>query len=177
MNDKFQELKEQFDSGEVFFEAEIYNELEDTATFKHAIKILARKDYSRSKLVQKLKDRECPKDEIDPVIDLLIEKQWFKEELYTEGRVKYFVRKGYHPKTIKTRLAEESVYTDMEFIFAVMNEQKVTIEDQVRDLIIKRLPVGDMPERLPDRVMRYIVNRGHSFQDILNVFQETRKEF
>lgn len=177
MNDKFQELKEQFDSGEVFFEAEIYNELEDTATFKHAIKILARKDYSRSKLVQKLKDRECPKDEIDPVIDLLIEKQWFKEELYTEGRVKYFVRKGYHPKTIKTRLAEESVYTDIEFIFAVMNEQKVTIEDQVRDLIIKRLPVGDMPERLPDRVMRYIVNRGHSFQDILNVFQETRKEF
>jgi SOS response regulatory protein OraA/RecX len=177
VNKTFEELKAQFDSGEVFFETEAFNELEDTATFKHAIKILARKDYSRSKLIQKLKDRECPRDEIEPVIDLLIEKQWFKEELYTEGRTKYFVRKGYHPKTIKTRLAEESVYTDIEFIYAVMKEQQVTIQDQVRDLILKRLPVGEMPERLPDKVMRYIVNRGHSFQDILDVFRETRKEF
>ena len=173
-NKKFIELKRQFDLGQVHKKSKIYNELEDSVTFKHAVKILARKDYSRRKLSNKLKDRDCPKNEIEPVIDLLIEKNWFKEELYTEGRVKYLIRKGYHPNTIQSRLSEEDVHPDPEFIHNIMEDIQIRVEDQVHELIVKRLPLGEMPERLPDRVIRYLINRGHSFQSILAEYKSIR---
>lgn len=176
MNEKFAELKEQFEQENFSDFLEEKHELEETTTFKHAIKILARKDYSRSKLIQKLKDCECPRDEIEPVIDLLIEKQWYKEEYYIEGRIKYFIRKGHHHSSIKRKLAEEDVYVNSETIQAVFDEIKVTTETQILELIQRRMPMGEFPERIPDRVMRYIVARGHEFSKILSHYQEWRNQ-
>lgn len=170
--EEFHKLKKKFASQSFLAELAEKNELEDSTTFKHAIKILARKDYSRAKLIQKLKDRECPREEIEPVIDLLIEKQWFREDFYIEGRIKYFIRKGHATHSIKSKLNEEDVSVSLQQIQHLFEELQISHDQQITDLIHKRLRPGENPERIPDRVMRYILSRGHSFQDILRLYKQ-----
>lgn len=152
--------------------------IENRDSYKNAVKLLARRDYSKQKLVQKLKDKGASKQDAEEVIEHLREKSWFKEEYYTEGRIKYFIRKGHSLDSISMKLSEEEINVSNSLIQEWFDELKTSETDQIKELILKKLvnPI-ELPEKLPDRVIRYILSRGHSFPEILSVFSQMRTTF
>ena len=153
--------------------------LEDTDTYKYALKLLCKRDYSRYKLKEKLKGKSF--EDIDDVIDLLVEKRYLREDYYQEARVKGFMHKGYSPTWIQSKLAEEFCPTNLDFIYSIFKEYNVETQEQIDRLVSKKIP-NEIPESYEDlfkmkgKILRFVLSKGHSMGAAQSVLERQIQE-
>ncbi len=153
---------------------------ENTKTYQLAVKLLAKKSYSQFKLREKLFSHDCPEAETDAVIEYLINKRWLREDFYIEARVKGLMLKGYHPRYIQSKLAEEHVSIDQEYILTIFSDYDLSLDQLIRDLIEKKtrhLTDNDLDseeKRLKTRhkLIRYLMSKGYHDTECLDIIQE-----
>lgn len=73
------------------------------------LRLLARREHSRRELLDKLALRGYQRDEVEPVIDALAERDWQNEERYTECYVRQRIQNGYGPIRIRYELQQRGV--------------------------------------------------------------------
>jgi regulatory protein len=135
--------------------------------YQQAIKILARKDYSRFKLKNKLLEKDFQSHLIDDLLDLLIDEKYLREDYYKEARIKGMINKGYHPNYIHQKMYQENCpVTDVE-IDDVLTECNTNEQDLLISLIKKKYRIMDaIDEKKNDnqkreKILRFVATKGH----------------
>ncbi len=148
--------------------------------YNYAIRILSKKDYSVHKMKQKFRERGYSSDISKEVIAELLEKNYLREELYIEARIKGFIRKGYAPNVILYRLSQEQCHTTQEEIDLIMKDLGLNTYGLLYETIEKKLRLdGDFikdKEKLRQKVLRYCITRGHSISETSRVYSEVYSE-
>lgn len=142
-------------------------EIESTTkgAYLRAVRLLTSKDYSKHKLVQKLKEAGFQPEHIDEAVEELLSKKFLREENYAEARIKAFMNKGYSPYYILQKLAQENVYVDESFIRNIFQEYNITEEDQIRKLIKKK------STNEKDKLIRFLHSKGHSLSVVSHILK------
>ncbi|MDD1620836.1 MAG: recombination regulator RecX [Methylococcaceae bacterium] len=73
------------------------------------LRLLARREHSRRELLDKLALRGFQRDEIEPVITEMAERDWQNEERYTECYVRQRIQNGYGPIRIRYELQQRGI--------------------------------------------------------------------
>lgn len=154
----------------------------ERSPYVDAIALLARRDYSRYKLAQKLKQKGHQRDEIESTIEDLIEKKYLQEDLYRESRVKGLINKGLSKSFIKQKMSEENCSTEMDFIDQIYQEMQTNEDDQIAYLIEKKLRYANLSgfkelQKSKEKALRFVISKGHSYSQakiILENFLNSR---
>ncbi len=148
--------------------------------YNYAIRLLGKKDYSIYKMKQKLREKGYDKEIREDIVRELLEKNYLREDLYIEARIKGFIRKGYAPNVILYRLSQEQCHTTQEHIDSILQDLGLGREVQLRETVEKKLRLdGDFvkdKEKLRQKVLRYCISRGHSIGDASRVYSNVYSE-
>ena len=140
---------------------------------RHALKFLARREYSVYELSRKLRKKGYTPVHCDRVVDDLVQQNLLSDRRYAEAYLHAKVRKGIGPVRIRHALDEAGV--DKEVVDEVMNNADVQWTEQMRAQLIKKY--GDTsPDTYKEwvRRARYLNNRGFSSDQIQTVLEFTR---
>lgn len=143
---------------------------EEKKAYSYAIKLLTGRDYSKVKLAQKMRERDFSNESIRLVIEELERQNFIREDLYIEARIKGFMFKRCSPQYIAQKMAQESLSVDLELIEKIFSEYGQSTELQISELIRKKIPsriaenqTREEKDKIRNRVLRYLLNKGHSF--------------
>ncbi len=129
--------------------------------------LLARKDYSRRQLEEKLKKRELSVLEIKDLLESLIENGWYQEGTFKKVRTRQLIKRGYGPSMIKAKLGQEKVQVSKEDITQAYEDLGTSAGQEVRALIHKFLKrytgQGHEGRELQNRVVQALARKGFSF--------------
>ena len=140
--------------------------------FNYCVHLLARQDYSEYKLRQKLrsKPQNLP-HMIDEVIIKLKDKGLLREESYRRLFIRKWMMKGEAEDKIRKRGAmEKLVFEDHEFELCE-KELGFSDEDSIEKLVAKKLRSKEIPSdakekfKLRDKVLRFLISKGHGYED------------
>lgn len=149
--------------------------------YNSALAYLARRDYSRSKLKKKLRERDHDQDVINQVIEKLLEQNYLREDLYKEARIKGFIRKGYSFYAVGKKLAAEACSATDEEIQNVAYEMGLDEETILQELVEKKVRIDydfvPNKQKLRDRTLRYAATRGHSVSKAAQIYDQIISEF
>jgi regulatory protein len=149
--------------------------MENHPAYKYCLRILSKKDYSRAKIRKKLIAKEY-EDVAEELIELLVEKKYLREDYYIEARIKGMMKKNYSPTYIKSKLAEEEVFTSYELIDEIFKEWDYNKFGQIEDLIRKKCILhnwqgNDFKEQNNKvKLIRFIHSKGHNWEDLREFF-------
>lgn len=134
--------------------------------YLYSIRLLAKRDYSRHKLKQKLLDQDHSLDLIENLLDELVERKYLREDYYAEARIKWMMRKGYAPSYIIQKLQQENVIVTFDLINEIFLEYKYSTYSQLEYLIEKKTR-SQNKEQLVDfnfrkKLLRYFISKGHT---------------
>ncbi len=158
---------------------------ESNYPYNYALRLLTGKDYSEKKLREKLKLKKFTPEEIKTVIDKLNEQGFIREEAYVEARTKAYMNRGYSKNFIKRKISGEVDSLNSDEIEEVFEENQVEEEDQIKKLIIKKMPKikpksFEERKKANDKVMRFLMSKGHSpskaFQYIKKFMYDTQED-
>lgn len=142
------------------------------ATYDYAIRLLSKRDYSRYKLSQKLKQRSFAPEEIEETLERLIEQNYLREEEYKRMRVKSLLLKGTSNQLIQRKLEQEQLEVDSDMIDQMRTENDLGKSEVITALIEKKLRGKSIPEtfeekmKLKNKLFNFLISKGHSYQDI-----------
>jgi regulatory protein len=133
--------------------------------YLHAIRLLTKRNYSKAKLIQKLKQKEYTPTEIEEAVSEVIAKRYLKEDEYIESRIKNFMRRGDSPARIQQKLSGEGCHAELETVLSIFKEYEFTSNDQLGQLIEKKLrstpkDLVDFPKK--QKILQFLASRGHS---------------
>jgi SOS response regulatory protein OraA/RecX len=140
--------------------------------YNYSIHLLARQDYSEYKLRQKLRTKKdnLP-HEIEEVLEALKKRGLLREENYRRLFIRKWMLKGEAEEKIRKRGAmEQLIFEDEEFL-TCESELGFSDADSIDKLVQKKLRSKEIPHdpkdrfRLRDKVMRFLISKGHSFED------------
>lgn len=101
--------------------------------------LLARRDYPRKTLEEKLKKRELAPAEIKSLLDSFVEQGFYNENNFKKQKTRQLVRRGYGPKMVQYKLSKDKVIASAEDITAAHEELSTTPENQLKEQIQKLL--------------------------------------
>lgn len=134
-----------------------------------AMDFLARREYSRQELQQKLSQRFPENSEIDQVLDELIGDGLQADSRFTESFFRLRVNAGYGPQYIRAELRQRGVAEVL--ITDVFFEQDVDWQDVARQLFEKKYGGEDVSDaKLRAKCMRYMQYKGFAFEHIQGLF-------
>lgn len=139
--------------------------------YRDAINLLKIKDYSRVKLRRKLLCKGHGSQQVDETIVKLVDCGYLREDYYIEARVKGLIRKNYSSSFIRQRLKQEGLDVSVDHILKIYEENGVTEEDQIRQLLIKKISLRTR-ELERDKIIRFVCSKGHSITRIEEVYQD-----
>lgn len=155
--------------------------------YLYSIKLLTKRDYSSAKLRNKLVEKKYCVTAIDQVIKELLERRFVRDELFAEARIKALMHKGYSPSFICKILLQEALPMSLESIHAIFSEYNLTTEEQIAQLINKKMPkkvIYQADQQLitkhKNRVLRYLVSKGHELsksERMLSTYIEKESQF
>jgi len=164
-----------------FFLPIIMDEAQRKKCYSYSIRLLGKKDYSNYKMRQKLLGRDYDKEMVDDVIQEITEKKYLREDLYKEGRIKGFIRKGYNTKAILFRLSKERCHASEEEVLAIYEAMESTPDEQLFELIMKKVRIDydfvSDKDKLKQKTLRYIASRGHSIGEAVRLYPEVLSQF
>ena len=136
--------------------------------YQYAIRVLAKKDYSRHKLKTKIIEKGFTSRLSHELVDLLHREKYLREDYYIEARVKGMLRKGYHPSYIKNKMYEENCPISDNDIYPIMEDYELTEEKLLEDLIGKKIRLMDCidtsksDQQKKEKLLRFVASKGHS---------------
>lgn len=144
--------------------------------FNYAIRLLSRRDYSKFKLIQKFKEKGFPPEIHDEIIDKLIEMKYLNEDEYKLARIKGFIRKGYSSDSIVLKLKQEKCFATSDEILNIFHELETNDDLIATEIVHKKYRLekdfSSNPEKLRNKVIRYALQRGHSFSKINHILEQ-----
>jgi len=144
--------------------------------FNYAIRLLSRRDYSKYKLLQKLKEKGFPKEIHEEIINKLIELKYLNEDEYKLARIKGFIRKGYSSDAIVFKLKQENCSASSTEILSIFQELETNDDLIATDIVQKKYRLekdfSTNTKKLKNKVIRYALQRGHSFSKITNILEQ-----
>ena len=146
-------------------------DLQESSTYKYAIRLLAPRDYSRHKLKEKLLSREFELDQIEEVLDLLEEKQYLDERRYAKGKIKAYIFRNKGPRYIEQKLSLEKIGNFQTYLAEVEEENEIcwlSIAQEIADKFSKGKKL-DYKER--GKLWGKLMSRGFSSEIINQVLQ------
>lgn len=150
--------------------------------YQYALDLIARRDYSKFKLAQKLRSKEYESEEIEEAIEMLIERNYLREEEYARLRVQGLLLKGYANSYIKQKCSLEKLKVDDDFIDSIRQDRGIETNDEIHRLIEKKLRGKEIPQnfeekmKLQNKVIHFLVSKGHNYPEvkaILNKYLES----
>ena len=134
-----------------------------------AMDFLARREYSRQELQQKLSQRFPESSEIDQILDELSADGFQADSRFAESFFRLRVNAGYGPQYIRAELRQRGVAEML--ITDVFFEQDVDWQDVARQLFEKKYGGEDMSDaKLRAKCMRYMQYKGFAFEHIQGLF-------
>ena len=131
--------------------------------YLHAIKLLARQDYSCQGLRNKLAAKNFDSAALDAAIKLLTQKGLLNDNKFMRNKVINLMQKNYSPDYIYTRLIAEISTITPEFIIDIFQEHQVTCDSQICKVIEKkRTSCGEtFATPVKYRILRHLIAKGH----------------
>lgn len=146
------------------------------------LRLLAKRDYSNNKLKLKLQQKGFEDLHIDEAISIAEEKGYFREESYTNAKIKTLMFKGNSIKSIKMALDYEGLKIDKEHIQEYFEEYRIDETEQIRTLMQKKMPKTGIPQdreeryKLKGKILRFIMSKGHSSSIASQIFDNWENE-
>ncbi|MDR2017028.1 MAG: recombination regulator RecX [Burkholderiales bacterium] len=139
-----------------------------------AIRMLARRDYGRAELAQRLLQRGATADEVEPVLDEMMELGFLSDARYAESLVRQ--KQGrYAKRAIAHTLKERGL--DRDTAEAALSTLETTDEaDEALALWRKRFNAPPQDERERNRQLRFLLSRGYSTAVAFKVLKIVRSE-
>lgn len=117
-----------------------------------AQRYLARREYSKNELFEKLNKREFPADEIEQVLDELIQRGWQSDQRYCESFVRFRVMKGQGPRKIHYELQQKGV--NSEIITSVLQLYDAQWLQLCENVLMKKYAAIE-PSSVDEKAKRY----------------------
>ena len=143
------------------------DDIQETAAYKYAIKLLAPRDYSRYKLKEKLLSRDFERDSLDPILDLLEEKQYLDESRYAKAKIKAYIFRNKGPVYIEQKLNLEKIQNIKQYIEEVETENEVDWTELASSLVKKYSRGKPLDYKERGKVYGKLASKGFSL-DIIN---------
>lgn len=149
--------------------------MEEGATLQRAksyiMWLLARRDYPRKQLEDKLKKRELAPHEIKKLLDSLIEEGWYKEDSFKKLRTRQLLKRGFGPTMVKAKMSRDRIAPSKEELATAYEELELSPEVQIRQLLEKfgrrYAPLGLEPRKLREKLFQSLLRKGFSASQIL----------
>lgn len=141
-----------------------------TDPYNYSLKLLAKRDYSKSKLRKKLVEK-FPDQDIDSTIDLLVEKNFLREEEYARIRIKSLLLSGYSNSFIQQKLQQEELNVSEEFINKVKTDNGLEKDSSILSLIQKKMRYKTVPVsevellKLKHKLLNFLASKGHNLEE------------
>ncbi len=145
-------------------------EMDFPRTKEKALRLLEFRNHSAGELRKKLKIAGALDEDIERVIDFLEEYNLINDEEYAK-RLALDLKnlKKFGERRIRSELLSRGI--NSEFVEEAISELPEFEEDQLLKLVEKRLK-GDFEKKSKERVMRYFVGRGYSFDEIKKAIEK-----
>ncbi len=145
---------------------DIYNESSiNKDAYLYCIRLLTKRDYSHFKLSEKLKMKKFSEFEIEGVINILIEKNYLRENNYIEARVKGLINKNYSMALIQHKLKQEHITLSKTQISNFFRILDITEERQKELLTAKKLRLLNSDKfnefQIRQKIDMYLKSKGH----------------
>lgn len=154
------------------------NEIRQATKFEDVLNYgvwhLGRRDHSIHELREKLYRKTDNEEWIDQTINYLIEQKYLDDKRFTENYLKDCNEfKGFGPSKIKQELKQKGINSEI-INNAILESEFDYFESALNCLNKKqRIPVIDRKER--DKLTRFLLSRGFSFDMIKYAFEEHLK--
>lgn len=149
--------------------------LDTKRAFRYCIHLLAKRDYSKFKLSQKLLSKQYQVSVVEQCIEKLIKLKYLNEDNYLRLKIKSLLNRGYGINYILQKCQEEKLLLSEQHIFDVMEEENLTEADILKKQIQKKtrsLDFDSMPKELAYKhrvkITRSLITRGFNYQMIKN---------
>ena len=134
-----------------------------------AMNLLARREYSRAELRIRLV-RKYPSSVVETVLDRLVEEKLQSDERFTESFVRVWQGKGYGPMRIRQELRVREV--DELLVEAHLDIDGEQWQEGAFRMLQKKFGQDSTGDRLLElKKMKYLQQRGFSYQDIRNAMK------
>lgn len=130
-----------------------------------AYSLLARRSYFSKQLILKLREKEYPDEEINPLIEKLTERGWLNDQELAERYVQKKIEQGYGSSVIAFRLREKAGNVQVD----------VEPSEEALFAFVKKRYKKDLPGK-KNKVIRALLLRGHSYDLINKVLHSIREE-
>jgi regulatory protein len=140
-----------------------------------SVDILSRREHSYQELMEKLKLREYSEDEITPVVEYLIEKNYLSEQRFSECFFGSRLNKGYGWLYISNELAQKGVCDSI--IVELNKNQQIDWYLQAELAYNKRFGASTIKDQ-KDKIkrIRFMQYRGFSPDEIMPLIKDTRND-
>lgn len=141
--------------------------------YNQCLKWLARREYSRLELFNRLKAKGYESDGIEAVLDDLVEQGWQSDARYAESYARYRIKQGFGPLKINYELQQNGVHGfDID---AVMLDCANSWVDLVYDVYAKKYDLTPKPALKEwAKRTRFLIQRGFSGDHIRELQQRLR---
>lgn len=145
----------------------------ENKAYIYSLRLLGGQEYSLKKLKTKLKLKEFSEEEIEEAIRLVVEKGYLNEERYLELKVKSLILKGKASRVVQHALSNEGITVSEARINQICEEKGVDQDQQLKELISKKLRNHKPGTRLEpseyQKIIRFALSRGHSYQKVKKI--------
>ncbi|MEI8346888.1 MAG: regulatory protein RecX [Pseudomonadota bacterium] len=140
----------------------------EVSAYNYAVRLLARQDYSRAKLRQKLILREFASSEIEEALTKVVEKGYLREENYIKNKILSMVARNYSRSYIQRKLVQEGLKVDWEQMAPLLETEATPSEDDQIDKLIQKkwrsLSQRQLPTtKIREKILSFLFSKGHSF--------------
>lgn len=124
-----------------------------------ALNALSRREHSRLEIAQKLKKAGFSTEEIEPLLEDLIQRDWLSEERFIDAFVRSRFNQNYGPLKIRFDLQQRGISGEM--IANALLEYQDQWAESAKDLRCRRF--GEIPpsdQKSKAKQMRFLSSRG-----------------
>ncbi|MEM7260039.1 MAG: regulatory protein RecX [Pseudomonadota bacterium] len=148
-----------------------------TAVMNSAVRLLARREHSRTELRNKLLLRGQPIGIIDSVIDQLAEQGLQSDERFAESYTRMRIRRGYGSNKIRVELQARDVARDIiEKSFAETDECWIENATHVLAKKFLRNKSFDSSLRALAKMQRFLWSRGYNSEQVKIAIERLREQ-
>ena len=141
------------------------------------MRFLAARDYCVSGLAMKLQTKGYDPREVEQVLEELRQKGYIDQERYRNSTIRRLLKKHYSNWSIQKQLEQEGVSASSEQIDEMRNEIHLNTEEQIRQLIRKKTALVSLEKpKSEEKILRYLISRGHSYEQCRKGLAEFKKE-
>ena len=124
-----------------------------------ALAALSRREHSRLELTQKLKKAGFSHEDIEPLLEDLIKRNWLSEERFIEAFVRMRFNQNYGPLRIRYDLQQRGISGEM--IANALLEYQDEWKESARSLKIRRFGENvSSDQKTKAKQMRFLSSRG-----------------